>query len=114
MLVEQFGADVKGAATSDEAFGAVREGDFDLVLINRVFDANNESGFDLIKRLKSNEETKDIPVMLMSNYSEAQEAAVALGARPGFGKNALMQPRTREVLASVLSAVHALNSGNPK
>ncbi len=113
VLLEQFGADVQAAATSDEALRAVRDGRFDLVLINRVFDANGESGLELIKRLKAHEETKDTPVMLISNYPEAQEAAVALGARPGFGKNSLTRPETREALASVLSTQRGTHVGGP-
>lgn len=103
MLAEHFGAEVQAVATSDQAVGAVREGRFDLVLVNRVFDANGDSGLGLIKKLQSDEETRATPVMLVSNLLDAQDSAVALGARPGFGKNALTQPETRDVLASVLA-----------
>lgn len=103
MLAEHFGANVQTAATSEQALGAVRDGRFDLVLVNRVFDANGDSGLELIKKLQEHEETRATPVMLVSNYADAQDAAVALGARPGFGKNALTQPETRAALAGVLS-----------
>jgi CheY-like chemotaxis protein len=102
VLEEEFGVEVDGASTADAALRAVRDGEFDLVLVNRVFDANGESGLDLIKRLQAHEETRATPVMLVSNYPEAQEAAVAAGARPGFGKSALSAPETRERLAAVL------------
>ena len=101
VLSEYFGAEVQAASTSEQAFCEVREGQFDLVLVNRVFDANGELGLDLIKKLQSDEGTRATPVMLVSNYPDAQDAAIALGARPGFGKNALTQPETREALASV-------------
>lgn len=113
VLTKHFGADVQAAATGDEAFRAICDGQFDLVLINRVFDANGESGLDLIKRLKAHEETKGTPVMLISNYPDAQEAANALGARPGFGKNSLTQRQTRELLATALSAVGVRPLGGP-
>ena len=103
VLEEHFGAEVDAASTSDQAFRAVRDGQFDLVLVNRVFDANGESGLELISRLQGHEETRATPVMLVSNYPEAQEAAAAAGARPGFGKSALSTPQTRERLAGVLA-----------
>jgi two-component system chemotaxis response regulator CheY len=102
VLAEYFGAEVQTAVTSEQAIHAVRDGQFDLVLVNRVFDANGDSGLELIKKLQSGEETRATPVMLVSNYADAQDAAIALGARPGFGKNALATPETRERLASSL------------
>ncbi len=102
MLSEAFAADVMRAATSEEAFRAVRAGHYDLVLVNRVLDADGASGLDLIQRLLSNEDTRATPTMLVSNYGDAQDAAVALGATRGFGKNTLTSPETREQLASLL------------
>jgi len=102
LLTKDFGADVVQAATSEEAVQAVRGGHFDLVLINRILDADGASGLDLIQRLKSHEGTRATPVALVSNYPEAQEAAVALGARRGFGKDALTDPESHNLLASIL------------
>lgn len=102
ILSEDFSADVKQAATSEEAFRAIRAGHFNLVLVNRIFDADGASGLDFIQRLQSHEETRAIPVVLVSNYSEAQDAAVAAGAKRGFGKDALTSAETHDVLASLL------------
>ena len=102
MLSEGFSADVQQAATSEEAFCAVQGARFDLVLINRVLDADGASGLDLIRRWLSNNDTRATPTMLVSNYADAQDAAVALGATRGFGKNALTSPETRDQLASLL------------
>ena len=102
MLSEEFGAHVKQAATGEEAFRAVRAGLFNLVLVNRVLDADGASGLDLIQRLLSNEDTRATPTMLVSNYADAQDAAVALGATRGFGKNTLTSAETRDQLASLL------------
>ena len=102
MLSEEFGADVTRAATAEEAFRAVRAGHYDLVLVNRILDADGASGPGLIQQLLSNEVTRATPTMLVSNYSEAQDAAVALGAIRGFGKNRLTSPETRNQLASLL------------
>ena len=102
MLSEEFSADVEQAANSEEAFRAVRAGHFDLVLVNRILDADGTSGLDLIQRLRSHKETLATPVMLVSNYAEAQDAAVALGAKRGFGKDAMTNRETRDPLASLL------------
>ena len=102
MLSEEFGADVKRAATAEEAFRAVRAGLYDLVLVNRVLDADGASGSGLIQRLLSNEITRATPTMLVSNFAEAQDAAVALGAIRGFGKNTMTSSETRDLLAPLL------------
>ncbi len=102
MLSEEFRAEVKRAATGEEAFRGVQAGHFDLVLVNRILDADGASGLDLIQRLLSNEDTRATPTMLVSNYANAQDEAVALGATRGFGKNTLTSPETRDQLASLL------------
>jgi CheY-like chemotaxis protein len=103
MLSEACGAEVEAAATSDDALNAVRSGRYDLVLVNRVFDADGSSGLDLIERLQSDQQTRATPVMLVSNYADAQDQAEAAGARCGFGKDALSAPETRERLLSLLT-----------
>ncbi len=102
MLSEEFRAEVKRAATGEEAFRTVQTGHFDLVLVNRILDADGASGLDLIQRLLSNEDTRATPTMLVSNYADAQDAAVASGATRGFGKSALTSSETRDQLASLL------------
>lgn len=102
MLSEEFGAHVEQAVTSEEAFRAARAGRYDLVLVNRILDADGASGLDLIQRLQSNEDTRATPKMLVSNYADAQDAAVALGAKRGFGKDTLTSKETRDVLAALL------------
>jgi CheY-like chemotaxis protein len=86
------------------ALEAARSGGYDLILVNRVFDATGESGLDLIARLRDDAATKNTPVMLVSNHADAQEAAGRLGALPGFGKAALGAPGTAERLRGVLAA----------
>lgn len=86
VLRSEFGADVVPAATADEALAAVRQGGFALVLVNRIFDADGDSGLELIKRIKAE---SAVPVMLVSNFADAQAQAQEAGARPGFGKAAL-------------------------
>ena len=59
---------------------------------------------DLIRRVKADAALRDVPVMLVSNYADAQAAAVQAGALPGFGKadlgRAEMFERVRPFLAT--------------
>ena len=88
----EFDAEVVAAATADEALRLLRGKSFALVLVNRVFDYDGSSGADLIRRLKADESLRSVPVMLVSNYADAQREAVEAGAEPGFGKASLGRP----------------------
>ncbi len=73
-----------------------------LVLINRKLDLDYSDGMEILKEIRNRKEWESIVVMLVSNYPEWQEKAVAMGAVPGFGKAELNQQKTRDRLASVL------------
>jgi two-component system, chemotaxis family, chemotaxis protein CheY len=81
-----FSAAVESADTHDQALAALSGSRFDLVLVNRVCDADGAPGVDLIRAMKSDPATSAVPVMLVSNHSSAQAEAIKLGALPGFGK----------------------------
>ena len=102
VVKSDFDADVDQARSADEAFESVCDGVYDLVLVNRILDADGGSGLDLIKRLKGDERTRAVPVMLVSNYRDAQESAVQAGAVAGFGKSELGSKEVKDRLASVL------------
>jgi hypothetical protein len=57
----------------------------------------------VIRRLKADAATSSVPVMLVTNYPEHQEAAMALGAIRGFGKLEFDKPETRGRLAMLLA-----------
>jgi CheY-like chemotaxis protein len=92
VLRGSFGAEVVSADSAKEALERLRQEKFALVLVNRVFDADGSSGLELIRAVKADEQLRDVPVMLVSNYEDAQAQAVQAGALPGFGKAALGQP----------------------
>ena len=46
---------------------SLRAGEFDLVLVNRVLDADGSSGLDLIRAIKADPDLANVPVMLVSN-----------------------------------------------
>lgn len=102
LLASNFGCAVDRANTADDALRMVCEGGYALVLVNRILDADGSEGLDLIRRLTSDARTRDVPVMLVSNYAEAQAAAVQAGARRGFGKAELDAPETIERIRAVL------------
>jgi two-component system, chemotaxis family, chemotaxis protein CheY len=101
-LQREFAAETVAAATADEALRAARSEPLALVLVNRVFDADGDSGLALIEKLKADPDTRALPVMLITNYPDHQATAVAAGAEPGFGKSALRDPATRERVARFL------------
>lgn len=77
-------------------------GSIALVLVNRVFDANGQSGLELIQTLTGKQAESRPHVMLVSNYEDAQAMAIAHGALPGFGKSALGDSRTADRIKSAL------------
>jgi DNA-binding NarL/FixJ family response regulator len=78
-----------------------------ILLINRTLDAgfDTDSGVELIAELAKS----DAPptMMLVSNYADAQQDAIAAGARSGFGKKDVYTKETaarlREAAARVTS-----------
>jgi CheY-like chemotaxis protein len=92
-------ATVDRVASSKDAAQRLKKGGYDVVLVNRVLDADGSSGLDVIADLL-NAKTS-VPVMLVSDLTDAQDAAVALGAVRGFGKADLGEPATLELVASV-------------
>ncbi len=102
LIEDHFNADVEPADTADAAFEAAANGGYALILVNRIIDANGDSGLDLIRRLQADDATRSTPVMLITNYPAAQTEATALGAQPGFGKANLHDPATVDLLAQHL------------
>jgi len=89
----------------DDGAGALAElkgGQFALVLVNRKLDVDYSDGIDVVRALKAEPITAAVPVMLITNYTEHQDAAVAEGAIRGFGKLEFGKPETRAAIAAVL------------
>ena len=98
VLQEQLGATVVNASTAQAAGQKLDGGAFDLILVNRVFAADDASGLDWIRQYKS--EGGQTPVMLVSDHADAQKQAQQLGAVPGFGKANLEAEETLEKIRS--------------
>ncbi len=106
-FAQAFGAEVRDVGASDEALAVIDTGaeGFDLILVNRINDADGSSGLDTIRQIRERGSRVGVPVplMLVSDYPDAQARARDLGALPGFGKATLGTPETRARLAAVLT-----------
>ncbi len=102
-LSRNFQVNFQTAETWDEAEPMLRKQKPDLILINRKLDIDYSDGLVIIEKLKADDELNAIPVMLVSNYPEHQQSAVALGAVPGFGKLEYQKPETLAKLQAILA-----------
>ena len=104
-LTSHFDVKVDRAHRLDDTLSKLRDQSYDLVLINRKLDADHSEGIDVLKTIKSDEDLKTTPVLLVSNYPDAQAAAIAAGAEPGFGKAELGSPTTVERVTTILGSI---------
>jgi two-component system chemotaxis response regulator CheY len=102
LLTKHFNVEIDTAALADEALEKLRESEFDLVLINRKLGADYSDGMEIIRAMKADENLSAVPAMLVSNYPEAQQAAIAIGAERGFGKSELDSAQVVERLTAFL------------
>ncbi|HEX4142090.1 MAG TPA: response regulator [Pirellulales bacterium] len=102
VLEEHLGAVVEQADFASEAVNKAGGQHYDLILVNREFDRDQSSGLSLIPDLIA--ASPQTPVMLVSDFEEAQEAAIGQGAIRGFGKSNL---DTAETLQRLKQAVHS-------
>ena len=102
LIEDNFSAEVEQTHGLEDTVAALRAGDYDLVLINRKLDRDYSDGLDIIKQIKADSGLASRPVMLITNYAEHQQLAVAAGAEWGFGKLEFEQPETLEKLAAYL------------
>ena len=103
MTVGKAARDIQVLSADDdgELSRLLRDG-ADLLLFNRQLDYgfDDEEGVALISKLRP--KYPNVRMMLVSNYPEAQAAAVAAGALPGFGKRELGTPRVAQLIRDAL------------
>lgn len=75
----------------------------DLILFNRElgYGFDEDGGVEVIKWLKPN--YPSLKMMLVSNYPDAQAAAIKAGALPGFGKRDIGGKQVVELLRKALN-----------
>ena len=91
------------AVDDDSDLKKLLDGGVDLLLLNRQLDFgfDEQEGVALIRRIRA--AYPSVKTMLVSNYPDAQAAAVAEGALPGFGKRELNSPRVAELIREALA-----------
>jgi CheY-like chemotaxis protein len=103
MLTRNYDVNVMRSDALPDTLAILEKTDVDLILINRKLDIDYTDGMDVLKALKQSEKLRGIPVMLVTNYPEHQEAAVAAGGEYGFGKLQLADAGTHERLSRFLN-----------
>jgi two-component system chemotaxis response regulator CheY len=90
------------AADDPRELSAALEKGVDLVLFNRElgYGWDQRGGVDVIRSLKQT--MPQVKLMLVSNYADAQKAAEAAGALPGFGKREIGTARVTQLLKDAL------------
>jgi DNA-binding NarL/FixJ family response regulator len=103
MTVAKAGRDIKVTSADDDAeLKQLLDDGVDLLLLNRELDYgfDEREGVALIRKLRT--AYPNVKTMLVSNYPDAQQAAVQAGALPGFGKRELSSPRVLELIRAAL------------
>lgn len=103
LLSAGFNATIDRVMFVPEALRALNAKKYDLVLVNRLIFADRSDGLALVTAMKSHPQHAAIPVMMISNFPDAQQRAIAAGAVPGFGKAALWATETIGTLAKYLT-----------
>ena len=107
LLEDTFGAEVIQTHGPSDTLALLRRASVDLVLVNRKLDEDYSDGLDIIRAIKADGDLAATPCMLITNYADQQDAAMATGALRGFGKKELHLPATRDRLAAVLTSPRA-------
>lgn len=102
-LKANFDVEIVVSSTVDDATNQMHRRPFDLVLVNRQFDHDGTEGVEFIRLLKADQQLAASPVMMITNFPEYAQDAVAAGAVPGFGKADLRSTGLAEHLKPYLT-----------
>lgn len=102
MLRANFDVHIDRVMFVDDALARMRENRYDLVLYNRLVFEDSSEGIQLLKQAKADPVLKNVPIMMISNFEDAQAASVAAGAEPGFGKKSVSAASTVKLLTKYL------------
>ena len=102
-LISSLGGTTKTIALHTQVAEAIVSCQPKLILVNRVNDSDGSSGIELIREIRSNPQFEAIPIMLISNYADAQKQALAAGAVPGFGKSQINSTEVSALLKKYLA-----------
>ena len=88
--------------TDDQGVEKLLKDGIDLLLVNRKMEPGYAAdiGTDYIRRLR--EKHPNVKMMLISNFPDAIQESVEVGALPGFGKSELLTQATKQKLQDAL------------
>ena len=104
LVTSNFDATVIQSHTAEDTMEILRTRQIDLVTVNRKLDRDYSDGLDVIKTIKADPEVGSVPVMLVTNYEEHQQTAIEAGCVRGFGKLAINEPATIDLIEPYLGA----------
>jgi len=107
MVQANFEAVVLQTHGLDDTLDVLGQREVNLITVNRKLDRDYTDGMDVIRGIKSDPRFTSIPVMLVTNYDEHQQAAIAEGAVQGFGKLTVRAAGTVELLQPYLGTPKA-------
>jgi len=104
MLTENFDVTIDRVMFVDDAIERMRSAPYDLVLFNRLIFDDGSEGIELLRRAKDDPSLAKVPMMMISNFPEAQAASKAAGGVMGFGKASVGTSDTVALLSDYLPA----------
>jgi CheY-like chemotaxis protein len=111
LVQSQFDAVVLQTHALEDTLDLLAQRPIDLITVNRKLDRDYTDGMEVIRGIKADRRFAEIPVMLITNYEEHQQAAMAIGAVHGFGKLAVSDPATAALLEPYLGSPKSAASG---
>lgn len=102
MLDSNFNVEIDRVMFVEQAITAMRRTRYDLVLVNRLIFDDGSEGIELHRRAEADPALAGVPIMMISNYPEAQSKSVEAGGVMGFGKASVGAAETIERLAAFL------------
>ncbi len=103
LIESNFAAQVDRADQAADALRSLESAKYALVLVNRRLDCDDSDGMEVIRQIKCRPDFAGVPVMMITNFPEHQEAAQAAGAVEGFGKRSLDTEETLQRLRAYLA-----------
>lgn len=100
LIRKRFDAVVDQAHQATDALSLLNSHDYRLATVNRLLDSDGSPGIDVIAQIRAR--FPSVPVMMITNFPDHQDAAIAAGAVRGFGKNDLRSNTTVDLLRAYL------------
>lgn len=113
MVTANFGASVIQSHGVEDTLEILRTRHIDLVTVNRKLDRDYSDGMEVVKAIKADPQVGSVPVMLITNYEEHQQSALAAGCVRGFGKLAIDEAATREAMEPYLGTEKSESRAGP-